>query len=93
MWLALGGADGGAVDYQYDTRRVRIDNTALYSDEGVAATAMLTADCTSVYPDLWRAPVYMWLRDTSTFGLDKTTYPRYLRIFRTGYREVWSAFC
>ncbi len=93
LWLALGGADGGAVEYQFDTQSVRMDNTALFADEGVAATAMLTTDCSYTYPDLWRTPVYMWLKTGSALGTGDVAFSAYLRGLYIGYQRVWAALC
>ncbi len=93
LWLTLGGADGGAVDYVYDTQHLRIDNTALYAGDGIAATATLLTDCSDTYPNFWQTPVYLWLQDRSSLGVGSVAYPVYLRVMRTGHRHVRAAFC
>jgi hypothetical protein len=82
LWLALGGADGGIVGYQVDSGSLRIDHTASYDDEGITATALLYTGCATSYPDHWRAPVYLWLRDSATVGNGYAPYqrPSYSRI-------------
>jgi hypothetical protein len=90
MWLAMGDADGGIVGYQYDSGTIRIDSTALYVEAGVLATAVLTTGCATTYPDLWRTPVYMWLRDSATAGNDRAGYAPYLR---PGYSRIRGVVC
>ncbi len=93
LWLAFGNPQGGLVDYIYDTRHVRIDDTALFIPQGIAATASLTADCTDQYPNFWHAPVYLWLQTNVTLANGGAPYPTYLRMLHLNYQQVRASFC
>lgn len=94
IWLALGSPDGGAVDYaSYTSHSVLIENTALFSHAGVAATANLSTDCAFRYPNLWDTAVHLWLQDGSTLGVEHVAYPMYLKVMRTGYHRIRASFC
>src|SRR5262249_22727499 len=71
----------------------RIDDTALFIGEGVAATASVTADCTEEYPNLWNAPVYMWLQTNVTLANGSAVFPNYMHMLRTGLQQVRTSFC
>lgn len=93
IWLALGSPDGGTVDYIYDTRNLRIENTALFSQQGVAATTSIFTDCSMLFPNVWRTGVYMWLQDGASLGAANVEYPVYLNVLRRGYHQVRASFC
>ncbi|HVU13744.1 MAG TPA: hypothetical protein VHD90_20850 [Phototrophicaceae bacterium] len=93
LWLAFGNPQGGLVDYIYDTRHVRVDDTALFIRQGIAATATLIADCTDQYPNFWRTPVYLWLQTNVALANGSAAYPSYLRLLHLGYQQVRASFC
>jgi hypothetical protein len=64
LWLALGGAQERTLNAQVDQQRLRIDNTALFVNDGIAATATLYGDCLTEPVGFWQTPVFLWLRDT-----------------------------
>jgi len=64
LWLALGGTDARTLNGLNDQLRLRIDNTALFVSDGIAATASLYSDCLTDLSSFWQTPVYMWLRDS-----------------------------
>lgn len=90
LWLALGGADGGLVTSLYDAGSIRIDSTAHYAGAGVTASGMVYANCAVAYPDLWRAPVYLWLRDNAADAANDEAFAAYTR---PGFTRIRAALC
>ena len=93
MWLALGSPDSGVIDYTYDTKRLRVDNTALFARDGVVATASVLTSCVAENPDFWDQPVYLWLQTSASLSDGSLAFPAYIRMMHDGYHQVRGSFC
>ncbi|MBI1257860.1 MAG: hypothetical protein GC204_10350 [Chloroflexi bacterium] len=93
LWLTLGGAQGELSNFLSDTSALHVDHTALFTDDGIAATASLAVDCVAETPDFWHQAVFMWLRNDLELPTAAMSASAYLRDLWTQYPALRAALC
>ena len=93
VWLTLGGAQGELINFLSDNTALHVDHTALFTNDGIAATATLRVDCLNQTPDFWHQPVFMWLRNNLELPNAAMSASAYLRDLWTQYPPLRASLC